>query len=186
MHVQKTLGVFTQRKIMKFSKTNFSGLFVITPDVFEDNRGKFYEHWQKERYTRNGLDVEFVQDDFSFSKRNVLRGLHGQNDQCKLIEVVVGKVWDVLVDLRPKSKTYKQYFSTYLSDAEPTQIFAPAGFVHGFYVLSDHAVMHYKCSTKHDRKLEYGYRYDTPAFNIVWPKIPFILSEKDSELPFYK
>lgn len=170
---------------MKVLKTDFEGLFVIKPDVFEDNRGKFYEHWQKDRYKAAGITVEFLQDDFSFSKKNVLRGLHGQKGQSKLIETVVGKVWDVLVDVRPQSKTYKQYFSIYLSEDEPTQIFAPDGFVHGFYVLSDYAVMHYKCSTCHDKTLEYGYRYNDPTFNINWPVLPFVLSDKDNKQPLF-
>ena len=126
-----------------------------------------------------------MQDDFSFSQKNVLRGLHGQKGQSKLIETVVGKVWDVLVDVRPQSKTYKQYFSIYLSEDEPTQVFAPDGFVHGFYVLSDYAVMHYKCSTRHDKNLEYGYRYNDPTFNINWPVLPFVLSDKDNKQPFF-
>jgi len=170
---------------MKIIATDFEGLFVIKPDVFEDNRGKFYEHWQRERYCNAGIDVEFLQDDFSFSQKNVLRGLHGQKGQSKLIETVVGKVWDVLVDVRPQSKTYKQYFSIYLSEDEPTQVFAPEGFVHGFYVLSDYAVMHYKCSTYHDKSLEYGYRYNDTTFNIKWPELPFILSTKDNNQPFF-
>ena len=170
---------------MNILETDFEGLFVIKPDVFEDNRGKFYEHWQKGRYYSKGINVEFLQDDFSFSKQNVLRGLHGQKGQSKLIETVIGKVWDVLVDVRPQSKTYKQYFSIYLSEDEPTQVFAPDGFVHGFCVLSDYAVMHYKCSTCHGKALEYGYRYNDSTFNINWPDLPFVLSDKDNKLPFF-
>ena len=170
---------------MNILETDFEGLFVIKPDVFEDNRGKFYEHWQKERYHNKGINVEFLQDDFSFSQRHVLRGLHGQKGQSKLIETVVGKVWDVLIDVRLQSKTYKQYFSIYLSEDEPTQVFAPDGFIHGFCVLSDYAVMHYKCSTCHDKTLEYGYRYNDPTFNVNWPDVSFILSDKDNKQPFF-
>jgi dTDP-4-dehydrorhamnose 3,5-epimerase len=171
---------------MEVIETSFEGLKVIKPNVYRDNRGRFYEHWQEKRYyDAVGGDISFVQDDFSISKKNVLRGLHGQKGQCKLIETVVGKVWDVLVDIRPNSKTYKQYFSIYLSEDEPTQVFAPDGFIHGFCVLSDYAVMHYKCSTCHDKTLEYGYRYNDPTFNVNWPVLPFILSAKDNKQPFF-
>ena len=171
---------------MEIIETAFEGLKVIKPTVYKDNRGSFYEHWQEKRYHEAlGINISFVQDDFSISKKNVLRGLHGQKGQSKLIETIVGQVWDVLVDVRPQSKTYKQYFSIYLSEDEPTQVFAPDGFVHGFYVLSDYAVMHYKCSTYHNKNLEYGYRYNDSIFNIKWPDLQFILSSKDSNQLFY-
>ncbi|MDR0756040.1 MAG: dTDP-4-dehydrorhamnose 3,5-epimerase [Puniceicoccales bacterium] len=171
---------------MQTIKTDFEGVLVFKPITFQDTRGAFYENWHEAKYREAGLHVPFIQDDFSISKKHVLRGLHGQPGQTRLIQTVVGKVWDVLVDIRPQSKTFKRYFSIILSEDEPTQVFAPAGFLHGFCVLSDQAVMHYKCSTYYDRTKEFGFRWNDPAFHIDWPNENFILSVKDSEQPFFR
>ncbi|MDR1255175.1 MAG: dTDP-4-dehydrorhamnose 3,5-epimerase [Puniceicoccales bacterium] len=170
---------------MQVIKTEFEGVLIFKPTVFRDTRGEFYEDWHEARYQEAGVHVPFIQDDFSISKKYVLRGLHGQPGQERLIQTVVGKVWDVLVDIRPQSKTFKRYFSIILSEDEPAQVFAPAGFVHGFCVLSDQAIMHYKCSAYYDKAKEFGFRWNDPAFHIDWPNENFILSAKDSAQPFF-
>ena len=170
---------------MQIISTDFEGLIVIKPAIYCDNRGAFYEDWHSLKYTEAGITTKFVQDDFSISTKNVLRGLHGQIGQAKLIQIVSGSVLDVLVDLRPKSKTYKRHFSILLSEDEPTQVFAPDGFVHGFCVLSDKAIMHYKCSTYYNKIQEYGFRWNDSAFKIHWPDKEFILSDKDNNQPIF-
>ena len=111
--------------------------------------------------------------------------IESQLGQGKLIQTVHGCVWDVLVDLRPQSATFKQYFSITLSNETPTQVYAPDGFVHGFCVLSEMAIMHYKCTTFHDKTKEFGLRWNDPAFDINWPNQSFILSDKDAHQPLF-
>ncbi len=171
---------------MELIQTDFAGLLLIRPVVYKDNRGLFYEDWQQRRYEEAGICTPFVQDDVSISSKGVLRGLHGQKGQSKLIQIIKGTVLDALVDLRPQSKTFLKYFSIILSEDRPAQLFAPDGFVHGFYVMSDQAIMHYKCSSYHDKNLEYAYRYNDPTFHIDWPNDTFILSERDQRHPFYQ
>lgn len=172
---------------MQVTPTKFDGLYVITPDVHTDHRGRFYETYQENRYVEAGISTHFVQDDVSCSNANVLRGLHGQAGQSKLVQVVLGEAFDVAVDIRPNSKTFKQYFSIILSEKTAQQVLIPEGFLHGSLILSDHALFHYKCSRAYNPKEEIGARYDDPAFAIKWPKINnLILNDKDKAYPLFE
>jgi dTDP-4-dehydrorhamnose 3,5-epimerase len=171
---------------MNVSSTPFAGVFVLRPSVFNDQRGMFYENWRENCYGDVGIVGRFVQDDVSISRKNVLRGLHGQRGQGKLIQAIDGEVLDVVVDVRPKSKTFLQHLAVHLSGEQPTQIYAPEGFVHGFCVLSKNATMYYKCTTIHDKGLEFGFRWDDPTFNIHWPENEWTLSDKDQRLPYFQ
>jgi len=166
---------------MKVTKTKFEELLIIEPSLYVDKRGSFYESWRKEDYKQIGIDQEFLQDDVSVSYKNVLRGLHLQKAQGKLVTVVYGKIFDVVVDLRATSKTYQQYFSIELSTENPKQLYVPPGFAHGFCVLSDITIMNYKCTQYYDASSEESFRWDDPRFNIDWPGNHFILSEKDKK-----
>ena len=174
---------------MKKVQTPLKGCVVLTPTVFSDGRGSFFESYKKEAFNEAlGQEVNFVQDNESFSSKGVLRGLHFQNGvfaQAKLVRVVQGKVLDVAVDLRPKSSTYGAYFSVELSAENKKQLFVPRGFAHGFVVLSDTAVFSYKCDNYYNKESESGIIYNDPTLNIDWklPKDQLQLSEKDLQLP---
>ena len=164
-------------------------LFKLAP--YNDDRGFFREVFNKEVQSLIGDEINFVQDNESYSKRGVLRGLHFQNppsEQSKLIRVSQGEIQDVVVDIRPKSKTYKKYLSVKLSDENKYQLFVPDGFAHGFLVLSDEAVVSYKVDNFYNMKADLGYRFNDPSFNIKWAidDKKIILSKKDENLPFLK
>ncbi|MBF0376687.1 MAG: dTDP-4-dehydrorhamnose 3,5-epimerase [Desulfamplus sp.] len=146
------------------------GVLVIEPDVFEDSRGFFLETWQKNRYKKGGVDVHFVQDNHSRSKKGVIRGLHYQlkNPQAKLVYAVRGTIFDVAVDIRKGSPTFGQWTGVILSDKNKYQLFIPAGFAHGFSVLSEFADVIYKCSDIYTPGDEYGIIYNDPDINIDW------------------
>lgn len=171
---------------MKVEKTSLPGLYVIEPLVFEDNRGYLLETWQARRYRENGIDVDFVQDNHSHSRRGVLRGLHYQlyKPQGKLVYVISGKVFDVAVDIRKGSPTFGKWFGIILSDENHLQLYIPPGFAHGFCVLSDTADFVYKCTDFYDPGDEHGLRWDDPSIGIKWPIKNPVLSQKDSQLPF--
>ena len=160
------------------------GLKVITPAVFGDERGYFMETYQYNEFKEAGIDVDFVQDNQSASKKGVLRGLHFQIQypQDKLVRVIKGEVYDVAVDLRPGSATYGRWFGVLLSEENKKQFFIPKNFAHGFLVLSDYAEFVYKCSDFYHPNDEGGIRYDDAELGIEWP-IPegmeLTLSEKD-------
>lgn len=167
---------------MEVVQTGISDLVLIKPKVFGDKRGFFYEMFQENRYRDAGIDVNFVQDNLSSSSKNVLRGLHyqTQNPQDKLVSVLVGEVFDVAVDIRPGSPTYGQWFGAILSDENHHQLFVPKGFAHGFYVLSDTAIFHYKCSDYYTPAHEAGIIWNDATLNIDWPlQGEPIVSEKD-------
>ncbi len=167
---------------MNVIKTDFEGLILIEPKVYVDARGIFYESWQQDHYKQLGIDDDFVQDDVSLSYKNVLRGMHYQKGQGKLVSVVQGAILDVVVDIRPESATYLQYFSIEISSESPKQLYVPSGFAHGFYVLSDVVIMNYKCTQYYDKAAEAGIMWNDPTFNIKWPCAYPIVSEKDSHL----
>lgn len=146
------------------------GVLIIEPDVFEDSRGFFLETWQKRRYRRGGVDVSFVQDNHSRSKQGVIRGLHYQleHPQAKLVYAVRGTIFDVAVDIRKGSPTFGQWTGVILSDENRRQLFIPAGFAHGFSVLSEVADVTYKCSDVYTPGDEYGIIYNDPDINIDW------------------
>lgn len=146
------------------------GVLLIEPDVFADSRGFFLETWQKGRYKSGGVDMDFVQDNHSRSKRGVIRGLHYQlkNPQAKLVYAVRGTIFDVAVDIRRGSPTFGKWTGAILSDENRHQLFIPAGFAHGFSVLSEEADVTYKCSDIYTPGDEYGIIYNDPDINIDW------------------
>ncbi len=176
---------------MKVEKTNIDGCYALTPKIFTDNRGYFFESFNQQKLKQAiGAGVHFVQDNQSKSSKGVLRGLHyqkGKYAQAKLVRVLEGEVLDVVVDLRNNSVTYKKVFVTTLSQENKKQVFIPRGCAHGFLTLSDSATFFYKCDNLYRKEAEAGFRYDDPEFAIDWqlPKSELILSEKDSLLPYF-
>ncbi len=177
---------------MKVFKTPLDGCIVLSPTTFSDDRGCFFESYKKELLDDFlGDEVDFVQDNESFSSKGVLRGLHFQKGafaQAKLVRVVQGSVLDVAVDLRLESPTYGQYFSIEMSSENKKQLFIPRGFAHGFVVLSDTALFSYKCDNYYSKASERGIIYNDPDLNIDWklPDDQLQLSKKDLELPQFK
>ncbi len=175
---------------MEIITTPISDLKIIKPDVFADSRGYFTELYNEARYREYGIEQRFIQDNLSRSSYGVVRGLHFQHGdaaQAKLVSVIVGKVWDVAVDLRNGSPTYGKWFGVELSDENHLQFMIPRGFAHGFSVLSDTALFCYKCDNLYNKSAEGGIIYNDPALNIDW-KIPadkMIVSEKDLLLPHF-
>ncbi len=165
---------------------NIKGIKVITPQVFPDERGYFVETYQKKDFEAAGIDVEFVQDNQSASKKGVLRGLHFQKEfpQDKLVRVLRGSVYDVAVDLRKGSETFGKYFGVTLTEENKKMFFIPKGFAHGFLVLSDYAEFAYKCSDFYHPGDEGGIIYNDPEIGIEWP-VPkgteLIFSDKDKK-----
>ena len=175
---------------MKAIETKLKGCFIIEPTIFEDERGYFFESYNQRDFCKAiGREVHFVQDNQSFSKKGVLRGLHfqkGEHAQAKLVSVLQGKIQDVVVDLRKDSHTFGQHLSIELSDENKKQLFIPRGFAHGFLTLSETANVFYKCDNYYNREAEGGVRYDDDALGIGW-HLKFqdlVLLEKDKELPF--
>ena len=161
------------------------GVRVIEPDVYTDERGAFLETWNARDYGKHGLDVAFVQDNLSRSRRHVLRGLHFQNPrpQGKLISVVQGEVYDVVVDIRAGSDTFGEWEGTVLSAENARQLYVPEGFAHGFVVTSEEALFHYKCTDFYHPEAEGVIRWDDPALGIKWPVEDPVLSERDRAAP---
>jgi len=167
---------------MKFNKLDIEGLVVIEPNVFEDDRGYFFESYNYEEFKKNGVVDVFVQDNQSKSQKDVLRGLHFQKPpyaQSKLVRVVQGSVLDVAVDLRKDSKTYGQYYSVVLSAENKKMFFIPAGFAHGFLTLEDNTIFSYKCSNVYHSASEDTILWNDKDINIDWGINQPILSEKD-------
>jgi dTDP-4-dehydrorhamnose 3,5-epimerase len=164
---------------MQLINTNFDGLWLIKLQYFTDIRGSFYESWRESDYKKIGVKENFVQDNISVSKQNVLRGLHYQKHQGQLVTVVHGKIFDVAVDMRPESTTYKKYFSIELDDTEPVQLYMPPGFAHGFCVLSNVAIVSYKCTQYYDPLQEGGIIWNDPVIDIKWPVQVPLISAKD-------
>ena len=174
----------------KLVETPIKDLYIIEPTVFKDHRGFFMESWNEREFKGIGLNVKFVQDNHSRSKKGVLRGLHFQNPrpQGKLVRVVRGAVFDVAVDLRQGSPTFGKWYGVILSDENHRMLYIPEGFAHGFLVLSDEADFFYKCTDFYYSEYDAGILWDDPDIGINWPfeeygiKEP-ILSEKDRKLP---
>lgn len=166
---------------MKIINTGFKGLLLLEPKVFKDDRGLFYESWQLEDYKKIlGIKEDFLQDNVSISTKNVLRGLHYQKNQGQLVTVTYGKIFDVVVDIRFDSSTYKKYFSVVLDSEEPKQLYMPQGFAHGFCVLSDIAILNYKCTQYYNHTQEGGIIWNDPDIGINWGVNSPIISEKDA------
>ncbi len=170
---------------MNVIKTKIADLLIIEPKVFGDERGFFYESYQKARYKAAGITPDFVQDNRSRSTQNVLRGLHFQKTkpQGKLVTVTQGRVFDVAVDLRPDSPTFGQHESVLLTGENKIQFYIPPGFAHGFCVLSETADFQYKCTDYYDPADESGLLWNDPALGIEWPLTEPLLSPKDSVQP---
>ena len=170
---------------MKMTETELSGVLLLEPRVFEDNRGFFMETFHREKYEKAGITVAFVQDNFSFSRKNTLRGLHYQHPhgQAKLVHVVQGAVFDVAVDIRLGSPTFGKWTGAELSAANRRQLFIPPGFAHGFVVLSDTASFVYKCSDFYFPDCEAGIIFSDPRLAIRWPGGNYLLSPKDQQYP---
>ena len=167
-----------------FIPAGISGLYIIEPTVFGDERGYFMETYNYNDFLAAGLDMVFVQDNQSRSKKGVLRGLHFQkkHPQGKLVRVIKGKVFDVAVDIRKNSPTYKKWYGIVLSAENKKQFYIPEGFAHGFLVLSDEAEFVYKCTDFYHPEDEGGIIWNDPAIGIKWPLEEveeIILSEKD-------
>jgi len=160
-------------------------VIIVEPDVFGDQRGYFLETFQKKRYEEAGINVSFVQDNLSFSRKGVLRGLHYQlpHQQAKLVHVIKGEIFDVAVDIRKGSPTFGKWVSIVLSERNKRQVFIPAGFAHGFCVLSDTAYVLYKCSDYYSPQSEGGVVWSDPMLNIPWPIPSPIVSPKDASYP---
>jgi len=174
---------------MIFEPLKPDGLFLLKPKIFGDNRGYFLETFRREYFKEHGIDTEFVQDNYSFSRKNALRGLHyqaGDSAQAKLITVAHGSILDVAVDLRKESPSFKEYAAVELNSENHHQLFIPEGFAHGFVVLSEEAAVMYKCSSYYDPEAERGIRWNDPELNIQWETEIPVLSEKDRELPLLK
>lgn len=167
---------------MQVETTTISGLLVIQPKVFRDPRGFFTETFQRQRYHDAGINVEFVQDNFSRSSKGTLRGLHYQiqHPQGKLVQVLRGKILDVIVDLRKSSPTFGRWFGVELSDETCRQVYVPPGCAHGFCVLSESADFTYKCTDYYFPEYERTLLWNDPALGIEWPLTDEpILSAKD-------
>ena len=176
---------------MPFIETGFKGLWLIEPQVFQDSRGYFFEAYNRRTFSEQGIDVEFVQDNQSRSGYGVVRGLHFQLEphaQAKLVRVLEGRILDVVVDIRRGSPTYGKTYAAELSSDNFRQLYIPKGFAHGFSVLSEVAVVMYKCDKLYHRESEGGIAYNDPALAIDW-KIPeglALVSEKDLHQPMLK
>jgi dTDP-4-dehydrorhamnose 3,5-epimerase len=160
--------------------TKIDGVVLIEPTVYGDERGFFVETFRESELPSLGIDVEFVQDNHSRSAANVLRGIHRQQGQAKLVRCPSGRIWDVAVDLRPDSPTYKQWEGYELDDTHHRQLFIPDGFGHGFCVLSDSADVIYRISSYYDPELESGIAWNDPEIGIEWPISEPVLSERDA------
>ena len=174
---------------MKVNKTHIEGLLVIEPDVFEDDRGYFFETYSNLKYKQFGIDAEFVQDNLSKSFFGTVRGLHyqvGSKVQGKLCQVIKGKVLDVAVDIRFDSPTFGQHFAIELSGADKKQFWIPPGFAHGFSVLSEEVLFSYKCTNYYSKNDERSILYNDPELNIDWKVTNPIVSEKDMNAVLFK
>lgn len=176
--------------MFKFNKTEIEGLVVIEPIIYGDNRGYFMETYKDVDFFNAGLKYHFVQDNQSGSVKGVLRGLHYQinHPQAKLVRIIKGEVFDVVVDLRKDSPTYGKWHGEILSSENKKMMMVPRGFAHGFLVISDEAELIYKCDEIYHPNDEGGIIYNDPTININWPKLDvnYILSDKDKKLPKFK
>lgn len=171
---------------MKFEELELKDLILISPNVFGDERGFFMETYNKDTFTRAGLRMEFVQDNHSKSSAGVLRGLHFQQHpyaQGKLVRATKGSIWDIVVDIRKDSPTYKQVAKVLLDDKDKRMLYVPVGFAHGFVSIEDCEVQ-YKCTNLYHKGSEGGIRWDDPKLNIDWGIENPLVSTKDQDLPY--
>ncbi len=170
---------------MNIVNTPIKGVLIVEPKIFKDNRGFFMETYNQNIYQGLGINRIFVQDNLSYSVQDTLRGLHFQikHPQAKLVQVVSGEIFDVVVDIRPGSSTFGQWTGVHLSDQNKRQLFVPEGFAHGFCVLSKTTFLFYKCSDFYEPDDEGGILWSDPDIGIEWPVQDPIISEKDKNLP---
>ncbi len=170
---------------MQIDDTGLAGVKLVTPRVFRDDRGYFFETYQEDRYDAAGIASPFLQDNVSKSRKGVLRGLHFQhpNPQGKLVGVLDGEVFDVAVDLRKGSPQFGQWYGTILSGENHRQLWIPEGFAHGFLVLSEIAIFAYKCTALYSAEDDRSVRWNDPAIGIEWPSKEPVLSPKDANAP---
>lgn len=173
---------------MDIVRVPIDGVLLIKPKIWGDSRGFFVETWQRDRYATAGIPAEFVQDNHSRSRKNILRGLHFQKKypQGKLVSVSLGEVFDVIVDIRPGSPTLGQWYGAVLTAENQHQLWVPPGMAHGFCVLSDVAHFHYKCTEFYHPEDEGAIRWDDPDIAIAWPITSPIVSAKDAAAPFWR
>lgn len=173
---------------MPFSKTQFPGLLIFEPSVFEDSRGYFFESYNQKLFSENGIEINFVQDNQAQSSFGIIRGLHFQMDpfaQTKLLRVLSGKIIDAVVDIRKNSPTYGNAYTIELSAGNKKQLLIPKGFAHGYSVISETAEVFYKCDAFYHKESEGGILWNDPKLNIDW-KVPIdkvVVSEKDARYP---
>ena len=171
------------------SLSPISGLMLLRPTIFQDDRGYFFESYNYETFKNLGIDDVFMQDNQSYSKKDVIRGLHFQEPpfaQAKLVRVIQGAVLDVAVDIRKESATYGQYFSVVLSKENQLQFYIPVGFAHGFAALEDHTVFSYKCSNVYHKNSEKSILFNDKDLNINWNVKKPIVAAKDLEAICFK
>lgn len=169
----------------EFVRLEIPEVILIKPKVFEDERGFFLEFYKYSEFDRAGIEVTFVQDNHSCSKRGVLRGLHYQlhpKAQGKLVRCVRGRIWDVAVDIRRGSPTFGKWVAVELSEENKYMLWIPIGFAHGFVALEDSEII-YKCTAEYDPSLDRGIIWNDPTLKIPWPVVEPLLSEKDRNLP---
>lgn len=172
-----------------FTKTPIPGLLVVQPEVGQDERGTFSENYKASEFRKAGIKALFVQENRSVSRRNVLRGLHFQRQphaQAKLVRCARGRIFEVAVDLRPRSRTYGRSFAIELSGKSGKMLYLPEGFAHGFYALTREAEVMYKCSREYAPSHDAGVRWNDPDLKIKWPCRHPRISVKDASLPFLK
>lgn len=173
---------------MNITSTLLKDVYIITPAVYTDERGCFFESFNELTWQNKGLPSSFVQDNQSFSYKGVLRGLHFQTGdfaQGKLVRVIKGKVLDVAVDIRPESLTFGQYEFFELDESSPRMVYIPEGFAHGFLALED-SIFSYKCTAGYHKASEGGILWNDPTLKIQWPIAAPIVSDKDKELPTFE
>jgi dTDP-4-dehydrorhamnose 3,5-epimerase len=174
---------------MEIIKTPFEGILLVKPDVFTDERGYFYESFNKQKFQGINLEVNFLQDNISKSRKDTIRGLHyqvGNKAQGKLCHVLYGRVLDVVVDLRVDSPTFGKYYSTELSEENHLQLWIPLGFAHGFSVQSDEAIFKYKCTNYYSKENERTILFNDPGLNINWNVDNPVISPKDLNGKLFK
>ena len=172
-----------------FYQTDIPGLRYLVPRLFSDDRGSFMETYKESDFIEAGIPERFVQDNYSRSYKGAMRGLHFQRPphaQAKLVRCARGRLWDVVVDLRRDSPTYKRWHGVELSEENRVMFFIPAGFAHGFVALEDGTELQYKCSAEYDARSDGGVRWDDPDLAIDWPIKDVIVSPKDAALPYLK
>lgn len=171
----------------KFTNLTIPDIVLVEPKVFPDERGYFMESFKASDFKKASVPTHFIQDNFSFSKKDVIRGMHYQKNpkaQGKLVSVLKGGVWDVAVDIRRESQTFLKWVATELNDQNHAMLYIPPGFAHGFLSLTEDVLLLYKCTNEYDPQSDAGIRWNDPDIAISWPIDNPIVSEKDALLPF--